>query len=70
MAQNLAPVWSAKSSNFCDPGYEVMEELLFFLCQPCHCCKYVGMKVVCGVVLRAKISQQSKTKSKLAGLPP
>lgn len=70
MAQNLAPVWSAKSSNSCDPGYEVMEELLFFLCQPCHCCKYVGMKVVCGVVLGAKISQQSKTKSKLAGLPP
>lgn len=70
MAQNLAPVWSAKSSNSCDPGYDVMEELWFFPCQPCYCCKYVSVKVVCGVVLRAKISQQSKTKSKLAGLPP
>lgn len=69
-AQNLAPVWSAKSSNSCDPSYEVMEELWFFPCQPCYCCKYVSVKVVCGVVLRAKISQQSRTKSKLAGLPP
>lgn len=54
-AQNLAPVWSAKSSNSCDPSYEVMEELWFFPCQPCYCCKYVSVKVVCGVVLRVKL---------------
>lgn len=68
-AQSLGLGWSAKSSNSCDPGYEVMEELWFF---PCLQDTVVNTSVCRSfyVMLRAVISQKSKNKSKFAGLPP